>query len=208
MDRPRTIVVPAQQIGDPGRSRTVRASIRTIRPLRGPFGFPCRTVRGCTRTTTWRPDNGEHNQSVRIYHWTNRVRKRRTCCCALYTQLLHTTTAVCFAPTYLNHNAPYNHRSINTIDRSRQEGRYTNARLNEPHSPGSGSLPPGAMEKIREEMAELFRDKFGVSVAKVGQSYTKSRIITGLTLSHIHKGQGYQNFLSFLVRMGDAHTNT
>jgi hypothetical protein len=29
--------------------------------------------------------------------------------------------------TYLNHNALYNHRSINTIDRSRQEGRYTNA---------------------------------------------------------------------------------
>jgi hypothetical protein len=49
--------------------------------------------------------------------------------------------------TYLNHNAPYNHRLINTIDRSRQEGRYTNARPNEPHSPRSGGLPPGAMEK-------------------------------------------------------------
>jgi hypothetical protein len=58
--------------------------------------------------------------------------------------------------TYLNHNAPYNHRPINTIDRSRQEGRYTNTRPNEPHSPGSGGLPPGAMEKIREEMTELF----------------------------------------------------
>ena len=31
----------------------------------------------------------------------------------------------------------------------------------------------GAMEKIREEMTELFRDKFGVSVARVGQSYQK-----------------------------------
>jgi hypothetical protein len=27
------------------------------------------------------------------------------------------------------------------------------------------------MEKIREEMAELFRDRLGVSVARVGQSY-------------------------------------
>jgi hypothetical protein len=60
--------------------------------------------------------------------------------------------------TYLNHNAPYNHRPINTIDRSRQEGRYTNAQPNEPHSPGSGGLPPGVMEKIREEITELFRD--------------------------------------------------
>jgi hypothetical protein len=75
--------------------------------------------------------------------------------------------------TYLNHNTPYNHRPINTIDRSQQEGRYTNARPNEPHSLGSGGLPPGAMEKIREEMTELFLDKFGVSVARVGQSYQK-----------------------------------
>jgi hypothetical protein len=29
------------------------------------------------------------------------------------------------------------------------------------------------MEKIREEMAELFRDRLGVSVARVGQSYQK-----------------------------------
>jgi hypothetical protein len=50
--------------------------------------------------------------------------------------------------TYLNHNAPYNHRPINTIDRSRQEGRYANARPNEPHSPGSGGLPPGVMGKL------------------------------------------------------------
>jgi hypothetical protein len=50
--------------------------------------------------------------------------------------------------TYLNHNAPYNHRSINTFDRSRQEGRYTNAQPNEPHSPRSGGLPLGAMEKL------------------------------------------------------------
>ena len=29
------------------------------------------------------------------------------------------------------------------------------------------------MEKIREEMAELFRDRLGVSVTRVGQSYQK-----------------------------------
>jgi hypothetical protein len=76
-------------------------------------------------------------------------------------------------PTYLNHNTPYNHRPINIIDRSRQDGRHNNARPNEPHSLGSGGLPPGAMEKIREEMAKLFRDRLGVSVARVGQSYQK-----------------------------------
>jgi hypothetical protein len=76
-------------------------------------------------------------------------------------------------PTYLNHNAPYDHRPINIIDRSRQKGRHSNARPNEPHSPGSGGLSPGAMEKIRKEMAELFRYRLGVSVARVGQSYQK-----------------------------------
>jgi hypothetical protein len=171
--RPMTTVVPAWQIGDPGRGRTVRASARTVRPLREQSGFPCRTVRGHTRTTTWRPDNGERNRSVRIYHRTNRIRICRTCCCTPCTKLLHTTEYVS-PSTYLNHNTPYNHRPINTIDRSRQEGRYTNARPNEPHSLGSGGLPLGAMEKIREEMTELFQDKFGVSVARVDQSYQKS----------------------------------
>jgi hypothetical protein len=62
---------------------------------------------------------------------------------------------------------------INIFDRSRQEGRHSNARSNEPHSLGFGGLPPDAMEKIREEMAELFRDRLEVSVARVGQSYQK-----------------------------------
>jgi hypothetical protein len=69
------------------------------------------------------------------------------------------------SPTYSNHSAPYNHRPINIIDRSRQEGRHSNALPNEPYSPGSSGLPPGAMEKITEEMAKLFRDRLGVSVA-------------------------------------------
>jgi hypothetical protein len=95
---------------------------------------------------------------------------------------------------------------INIIDRSRQEGRHSNARPNEPHIPGSGGPPPGAIEKISEEMAELFRDRIGVSVASV-DSHIKSHMITGLTLSHIHKGQRYRSFLNFLVKMVEAHTN-
>jgi hypothetical protein len=50
--------------------------------------------------------------------------------------------------TYLNHNVPYNHRPINTIDRSQQEGRYTNTRPNEPHSRGSGGLPRVQWKKL------------------------------------------------------------
>jgi hypothetical protein len=38
---------------------------------------------------------------------------------------------------------------------------------------GSPLTSLGAMEKIREEMTELFRDRLGVSVARVGQSYQK-----------------------------------
>jgi hypothetical protein len=60
------------------------------------------------------------------------------------------------SPTYLTHITPYDHRAINIIDRSQQEGRHNNARPNEPHSLGSDGLPPGAIEKIREEMTELF----------------------------------------------------
>jgi hypothetical protein len=61
---------------------------------------------------------------------------------------------------------PYNHKPVNILDRPWQEGRRNNARSNEPHSPGSDGLPSGAMEEIREEMAELFWDRLGVSVAE------------------------------------------
>jgi hypothetical protein len=62
------------------------------------------------------------------------------------------------------------------------------------------------MEKIRKEMVELFRDRLGVSVARAGQSYQKPYDHRFDTV-HIHKGQGYQSFLSFLVKMGEAHMN-
>jgi hypothetical protein len=122
--------VPTWQINAPGHSWTIRAFARTVRPLHGPSDFPCRTVRGCTRTTTWRPDSSEPNRTVRIYHQTVRhcfgrfgclgrtvqIRIRRTYCCTLYTNLLHTTTLICSSPTYLNHSAPYDYRSINVLD--------------------------------------------------------------------------------------------
>jgi hypothetical protein len=58
-----TTTVPAWQIGTLGHSWTVRAFARTVRPLRGPSDFPCRTVWGCTRTTTWHPNSSEHNRT-------------------------------------------------------------------------------------------------------------------------------------------------
>jgi hypothetical protein len=136
---------------------------QTVRPLHGPSGFLYRTVRSRTRTTTWCPNSSEHNRAIRMYHRTDWIRIRRTYSCTLYTPQQQYVPP----PTYLNHSAPYNHRSINIINRSRQEGQHSNARPNEPDSPGSVGLPPGIMEKIREEMAELFRDRLGVIVARI-----------------------------------------
>jgi hypothetical protein len=51
--------------------------------------------------------------------------------------------------TYLNHNTPYDHRSVNVLYRPQQEGRHNNAQPNKPHSLGSVGLPSSAMEKIR-----------------------------------------------------------
>jgi hypothetical protein len=87
--------------------------------------------------------------------------------------ITHHNNSMFRPPAYLNHIAPYDHRSININDRSWQEGRHSNARPNEPHGPRSGGLPLDTMEKIREEMVELFRDRLRVSVARVGQSYQK-----------------------------------
>jgi hypothetical protein len=150
-----TTVVYAWHISALRHGRTVQAFARTFRPLHGLSGFPCR-IRGRTRTTAWRPNSSEHNRPVRIYHRTDQIHLRGTYCCTLCTKLLHTTAAVRSAPTYLNHNTPYDHRPINIIDRSWQEGRHSNARPNEPHKTRSGDLPLDAMEKIGKEMAELF----------------------------------------------------
>jgi hypothetical protein len=90
-----------------------------------------------TKTTMWRPNSSKHNQTVWTFHQTIRhragpsnrlsqtvrIRIHRTYCCTLCINLLHTTTAIHPAPTYLNNSAPYDHRSINIINQSRQEGR-------------------------------------------------------------------------------------
>jgi hypothetical protein len=103
---------PYWQIGVPGHGRTIRAFARTIRPLRRPSGFSCGKVRGCTRTTTWRPNSSKHNWIVHIYHrtvrhrigptsclgWMVRIRICRTYCCTPYTNLLHTISAVRSSP--------------------------------------------------------------------------------------------------------------
>jgi hypothetical protein len=62
------------------------------------------------------------------------------------------------------------------------------------------------MEKIREEMTELFRDRLRVSVARVGQSYQKPYEHLFDTVMY-PKGQEYQSFPSFLVKVVEAHTN-
>jgi hypothetical protein len=79
-----------------GRSTTLDA-VGPTELLPGPSGLLCRTVRGHTRTAAWRPNNGEHDRPVRMYHRTNRIHICRTCCCTPCTKLLHTTAAVCFA---------------------------------------------------------------------------------------------------------------
>jgi hypothetical protein len=93
-----TTAVPAWHIGAPGHGQTVRAFARTVRPLRRPSGFPCRTVWDRTMATAWRPNNSEHNRPVRMYHRTDQIRIRRTYCRTLCTKLLHTTAAVRSAP--------------------------------------------------------------------------------------------------------------
>jgi hypothetical protein len=93
-----TAVVPTWHIGTPGHGRTVRAFARTVRPLRRPSGFPCRTVRDHTTSTVWRPNNSEHDRPVRMYHRTDPIHIRRTYCRTLRTKLLHTTAAVRSTP--------------------------------------------------------------------------------------------------------------
>jgi hypothetical protein len=62
------------------------------------------------------------------------------------------------------------------------------------------------MEKIREEMVELFRDRLKVSIARMGQSYQKP-YDHRFDIVPCPQGQGYRSFLSFLMKMGEAQTN-
>jgi hypothetical protein len=75
--------------------------------------------------------------------------------------------------SYPSCNASYDHKPNIVFDQSWAEGRHNNAHPTEPHIPRVGGLPPGTIEKIREEIAELFREKLGVSVTRLGQSDRK-----------------------------------
>jgi hypothetical protein len=83
-----TTAIPAWQIDAPKHGRTVRASARTVRPIRGPSGLLCRTVRARPRTTAvpaWQIDDPGRGQTVRALRgpsgflcWTIRGRTRTT----------------------------------------------------------------------------------------------------------------------------------
>jgi hypothetical protein len=75
--------------------------------------------------------------------------------------------------TYQSHGAPCNHTPSVVPNQPWQESRHSNARPNEPLQ-RIGGLPPGATEKIREEMVEVLRERLGLSVAISGKSYWKS----------------------------------
>jgi hypothetical protein len=64
----------------------------------------------------------------------------------------------------------------------------------------------GVMEKIREDMAELFRDRLGVSVAKVGQSYQKPYDHRFDSIPYL-QGQGYLSFPNYMMKVVEAHMN-
>jgi hypothetical protein len=62
------------------------------------------------------------------------------------------------------------------------------------------------MEKIREEMAELFRDRLEVSVARVGQSYQKP-YDHRFDIIPYPQGARIPKFSKFSGEMGEAHMN-
>lgn len=60
-----------------------------------------------------------------------------------------------------------------TLDYPHIDNRYNNVQPPEPHNLRSGSLPPTTIDKVREEITELLRDKLGISMSSMGQSYRK-----------------------------------
>jgi hypothetical protein len=55
-----------------------------------------------------------------------------------------------------------------TFDRPSAEGPHQDNRPHEPHVPRTDGLPSIAMDEVREEIVEQFRDKLGVSVSGLG----------------------------------------
>jgi hypothetical protein len=58
-------------------------------------------------------------------------------------------------------------RSTLSIGHDKKVGIATPDRMS-PRAQGPRGLQPGSMEKIREEIVELFQDRHGVSVARIG----------------------------------------
>jgi hypothetical protein len=70
-------------------------------------------------------------------------------------------------------SAPRDRAPITHFDRPWAESRHSDARPLESHIPRLRGWSPDVVDKLREEVAELFRDKLGVSVSGMGQSYRK-----------------------------------
>jgi hypothetical protein len=63
------------------------------------------------------------------------------------------------------------------------------------------------VEKIRDVVAGLFREKLGVSMSGAG-NHIENLIVTDLTPCHIRRGLGYRISLNFPVKAGKARMST
>jgi hypothetical protein len=70
----------------------------------------------------------------------------------------------------------------------------------------ASGLPPAAIDIVREEIGEAFRDKLEVSMVPVG-SHIGGLITVDLTTTHTHREPGYPNSQNFWVTKERAHAN-
>jgi hypothetical protein len=68
-------------------------------------------------------------------------------------------------------------------------------------------LPLAAIDIVREEIAEAFRDKLGVSIVPRG-SHIKDLMTADLTTTHTHKRPRYPNSQNFRVTKERIRANT
>jgi hypothetical protein len=66
-----------------------------------------------------------------------------------------------------------------TFDHPGVEGWHKDNRPPKPHVLKTNGLPSVTLDEVWEEISELFRDKLGVSVFDIGQSYLSGTIIRG-----------------------------
>jgi hypothetical protein len=77
--------------------------------------------------------------------------------------------------TVVGHDTDMPQESDAIFDWLRVEGQHNDKWPPKPHGPRASGLPSGPMNKIQEELAELFRDKLGVSVSTPRHSYLAIR---------------------------------